>query len=459
MEDASGSGPAESGLEQPGPAQPPAPPADGAAAVATLGRADGLMDESEPEQALALYRSVTGIPDRDIAAAGYFGAGNALYRLDREPEARDAWTRATALGDTPVAYRAWRQVAAALVRAGELPAALSAYRECERLAPREDKAEIASRLGWLSKETGNTGAANRYFARSRGDSLQPFMTYLIIAVTAVISLAAMSGHASGPTAAIVGGGPLEQQLALDKFAVAHGELYRLLTVTLVHDPTSILHLLFNMYALWFAGQLVERMYGSTMTLGFYVLSGIAGSVGTYVFGDAAFGVGASGAIFGLFGVVLVATRIHHPVLDAGSRAVASQVGVLILLNLVLGFSGAFNVDNFAHLGGLAAGLWLGLTFTPGRVPTLASLWQGSLTGMSASRAMGLRLLGVGALVAVLAAGVAAGTSRWQNEPFYHRLYGAVPAGPAVMAVRAGPAPGEVELIAVPADPGRPVEID
>ena len=85
MEDASGSGPAESGLEQPGPAQPPAPPADGAAAVATLGRADGLMDESEPEQALALYRSVTGTPDRDIAAAGYFGAGNALYRLDREP--------------------------------------------------------------------------------------------------------------------------------------------------------------------------------------------------------------------------------------------------------------------------------------------------------------------------------------------------------------------------------------
>jgi hypothetical protein len=93
------------------------------------------------------------------------------------------------------------------------------------------------------------------------------------------------------------------------------------------------------------------------------------------------------------------------------------------------------------------------------VPTLASLWQGSLTGMSASRAMGLRLVGVGALVAVLAAGVVVGTSRWQNDPFYHRLYGVMPAGPAVMAVRAGPAPGEVRFLAVAVDPGRPVEVD
>jgi hypothetical protein len=88
------------------------------------------------------------------------------------------------------------------------------------------------------------------------------------------------------------------------------------------------------------------------------------------------------------------------------------------------------------------------------VPTLASLWQGSLTGMSASRAMGLRLVGVGALVAVLAAGVVVGTSRWQNDPFYHRLYGAVPPGSAVRAVPAAPAPGEVRLLAVTAGPDR-----
>ena len=54
------------------------------------------------------------------------------------------------------------------VRAGDLPEAIDAYREADRRAPAEDKPEIAARLGWLAKETGNTGAANRYFARSRG---------------------------------------------------------------------------------------------------------------------------------------------------------------------------------------------------------------------------------------------------------------------------------------------------
>ena len=76
---------------------------------------------------------------------------------------------------------------------GDLRGAVDAYRQCEKRAPRQDRAEIASRLGWLNKESGNAGAANRYFARSRGDKLPPFMTYLIIAVTAVTSLSAMSG--------------------------------------------------------------------------------------------------------------------------------------------------------------------------------------------------------------------------------------------------------------------------
>jgi membrane associated rhomboid family serine protease len=397
-------------------------PLDRATAVAMLGQADDLMEQSEPEQALALYSRAAGMPDRDVSAAGYYGTGNALYRLDREGEARQAWERATGLGETPVAYRAWRQVASARVREGDLRGALDAYRQCEKRAPRQDRAEIASRLGWLNKEIGNTGAATRYFARSRGDALAPFMTYLIIAVTVVTSLEAMSGWNGGPGQSPLGG-PLGQQLGLDKFAIAHGEFYRLLSVVLVHDPSTLLHLLFNMYALWYAGQLVERMYGSALLLGFYVLCGIAGSVGTYVFGDAAYGVGASGAIFGLFGVVLVATQLHHAILDAQSRMIASQVGFLIVLNLVLGFSGFFNVDNFAHLGGLAAGLWLALIIAPAQVPTLASLWQTPRGGGSGARVLAVRFLGVVALLAVLGAGIVVGTSRWQADPNYHYFYG------------------------------------
>jgi membrane associated rhomboid family serine protease len=391
------------------PAQVP-PPRDRPSALAALTRAHELMDESEPEQALALYTAVANWPEREIGAAGLFGMGNALFRLDREADARAAWQRAATLGETPVTYAAWRQVAAALVREGDLKGALTAYREAERRAPRGDREEIASRLGWLNKELGNTGAAGRYFARSRGDALPAFMTYLIMAVTVVTSLAAMTEGQGIVRSAL--GGPLEQLLEMNKFAVAQGELYRLLTVALVHDPANLLHLAFNMYALWFAGQVVERMYGPFTTLAFYVLSALGGSIATYVLGDAAYGVGASGAVFGIFGVVAAAMLVHHAALDRESRGIASQVLVLIVANLVLGFSGVFNVDNFAHVGGLVTGFWLALVIAPTHVPTMASIWQSRRNAPSRARVIVVRVLGVGALLAVMAVGLVTGTTIW-----------------------------------------------
>ncbi len=391
-------------------------PLDRPTAIAMVQQADELLGSNEPDQALALYGRAASAPDRDVAAAGLLGMGNALYRLDRDEEALSAWTRVTEMPDAPATYRAWRQVAAARVRAHDLPAALEAYRQCERRAPAEDRAEIHSRLGWLSKETGNTRAAGRYFARSRGDALPSFMTYLVIAVTVVTSLLAMQNPHPVPGQPNLGG-PLELQLELDKIAIAHGEIYRLFTVMLVHDPTNLLHLLFNMYALWFVGQLVERMYGSVLFLLFYVLCGVSASTASYVFGDVPLAVGASGAIFGLFGVALVATRYHHAVLDAQSRAIASQILFLIVINLALGFSGFFNVDNFAHVGGLVSGLWLALLIPPGRVPTLASLWQGQRGGavrQSGLVRLGVPALAVAALIAANVVGYIQGTDKWQN---------------------------------------------
>jgi membrane associated rhomboid family serine protease len=407
------------GSSQPG-FDPSAGPVDRASAIALIQHADELMEASEPDQALIFYARTTGVPDRDVAAAGLFGVGNALYRLDRETEALEAWERVTAMPDSPATYRAWRQIAAARVRAKDLSGALDAYRQCERRAPAADKALIASRLGWLSKETGNTRAAGRYFARSRGDALPYFMTYLIIAVTVVTSLIAMEGGQviQGFGGSFNPGGPLELQLQLDKYLVAHGEIYRLLSVVLVHDPNNLLHLGFNMYALWYSGQLVERMYGARLMLFFYIVTGIAASLATYVLGSAQGAVGASGAIFGLFGVVLVATRVHHAVLDTQSRAIASQVAFLIVVNLFLGLSGILgNVDNYAHIGGLAAGVWLALVMPPGRVPTLASLWQ-SPSGAARSRleTLGLPALGVAGLIAVMVVGYVIGTDKWHTVP-------------------------------------------
>ena len=213
------------------------------------------------------------------------------------------WLSVTQLPETTSTYPAWRNVAAAQVRAGDLQEAFASYKEADRRAPPQDKAEIANRLGWLSKELGNQGAANRYFAKGRGDVFQ---------ITAYE--ADHRGHgrdlADGlPHPGSTRGQQLLAALWLDKAAVAGGEYWRLWTVTL--RPRDWLHLLFNMWALWIVGPLVERWYGP---LRFLLLPACAatGSVASFAFGDVP-SVGASGAIFGMFGVLAAASWIHHPV--------------------------------------------------------------------------------------------------------------------------------------------------
>jgi hypothetical protein len=94
-------------------------------------------------------------------------------------------------------------------------------------------------------------------------------------------------------------------------------------------------------------------------------------------------------------------------LDRQRRAIVGQVGMVILLNIVIGFS-IPRIDNMAHIGGLVAGLWLGLLFVPGRVRTLSSLWHRG-SDNEKGRSMVLPVAGAAALVVVLVAGVVYGT--------------------------------------------------
>jgi membrane associated rhomboid family serine protease len=347
--------------------------------------------------------------------------------MDREDEAAQVWEQILALPETPVTYLAWRELARVRVRSRDLPGAQKAYLEAQRRAPPEDRAEIASRLGWLAKETGDSRRANRYFAASRGGTGTPIVTLSLIAITSVISVLAFSPDSQ-----------LFELLALDKFAVADGEYWRLFTVTLLHG--GFLHLIFNMYALYLAGSLVEQLYGPRLYLAIYLLSAAAGSVGSYLFGGDIPSVGASGAVFGLFGVLLAVSRTHHPVLDRRGQMLLGQIGGLILINLLFGFGLAGvggGIDNAAHVGGLIAGLWLGFLLVPGRVPTLGSLWQrpaanggaggagapgsaGSANGVALTAAVNdraamlLRFLGVVALIVAIIVGVMIGTQMRQD---------------------------------------------
>ena len=302
--------------------------------------------------------------------------------------------------ETPGTYLAWRQLAAAAVRAGDLADAVHAYREAERRAPAEDRAEIAARLGWLAKETGDQGSARRYFARSRGRGFVPVLTYSIIAVTVSISLLA-----SLPDWAF-----LFDLLQLDKPAVADGEYWRLFTAALLHLPffENPLHLFFNMYALYFAGALVEQIYGWRIMGLMYVLTALAASATSFVLGGDVPSVGASGAVFGLFGVLLAVSRTHNPVLDRRGQMILRQIGALIAINLFIGFA-VPGIDNLAHIGGLVAGLWLGFLIVPGRVPTLSTMWHLPAGAPAGAFMPILRLLGVLALVMVIVVGVMIGT--------------------------------------------------
>lgn len=375
----------------------------GPEAVDHLARADALLASGELQAALGLYQRVVGFPDPAITAAAFLGTGNVLFRASQEDQALASWRAAAAVGDTPSAYPAWRSIAAELVRQGKLGEATQAYREADRRAPAGDKAEIASRLGWLAKETGNAGAASRYFARSRGGGVAFSITYAILAITVVAYLAAPPDNS--PTS-IFG------WLLLDKSLVAGGQYWRLFTVALLHE--SPLHLAFNMYALYLVGPVVERIYGWKLYLFIYLACDLAASVASFVFGDPLIAsVGASGAIFGLFGCLFVAGRLHNPVLDRQGRSLAAQVGTLIVLNLAIGFTfGAGTIDNFAHLGGLLAGGWLGFVLVPQGVPTLASGWvrtSGLPLPTDPRASPWLRILAVVALLLLCVLGVIAGS--------------------------------------------------
>jgi membrane associated rhomboid family serine protease len=137
-----------------------------------------------------------------------------------------------------------------------------------------------------------------------------------------------------------------------------GEYWRLLTPIFIH--IGIIHLLINMYSLYVVGQQVERLYGGARTLIFYLLTGVAGVVASYAYSPGAISAGASGAIFGLVGVLFsFGIRYRSELPGVFRRAFGAGVLPTILLNLWIGYT-IPGIDNAAHIGGLVAGAVLAL---------------------------------------------------------------------------------------------------
>jgi membrane associated rhomboid family serine protease len=135
--------------------------------------------------------------------------------------------------------------------------------------------------------------------------------------------------------------------------VAHGQYYRLITSAFLH--VSVAHILLNMVALLIVGSPVEAALGRARFLILYVLAALGGSVLSYLFANpATVGVGASGAIFGLFGAFFIIARSR--------RADTSGILVLIGINLAFSFTDKL-IDWRAHVGGLIIGVVVAGVFT------------------------------------------------------------------------------------------------
>ncbi|HEX5331506.1 MAG TPA: rhomboid family intramembrane serine protease [Cellulomonas sp.] len=174
------------------------------------------------------------------------------------------------------------------------------------------------------------------------------------------------------------------------FSPAAGQVepYRFLTTAFLHSPNSIFHILFNMYALWIVGPFLENALGRARYIALYLISAVAGSVGVLLFASPATdawylgAVGASGAVFGLFGAVLVVLRR----LGRNAQSFLMVIG----LNLVIGFV-VPNIAWQAHVGGLIVGAGLGAAYA--YAPTLRRREVGIIaTVVAAVLVVGLALL-------------------------------------------------------------------
>lgn len=173
----------------------------------------------------------------------------------------------------------------------------------------------------------------------------------------------------------------------------YNQWWRFIAPMFLH--VNLIHLLVNMYSLMMIGPFVEKLYGSAKFVAFWVLTGICGLIASYMtvrpqlatnpFARFIFkaedvpSAGASGALFGLVGVLFIfGIKFRRELPEGFKRAFGTGLLPIIFLNLFIGFIGWRFIDNAAHLGGLLSGAVLALGFNyqrPGVRRTITNAWR------------------------------------------------------------------------------------
>lgn len=196
----------------------------------------------------------------------------------------------------------------------------------------------------ITKEIGEKNESNSLKAEDVFKKKTPYVTYIIIGINILLFLATyIFGNGSNDVMTLLNFG------ANYGPSVKAGDYYRLITSAFLH--AGLFHLIFNCYALYILGIQLESFLGKVRFLLIYLFSAITGSLMSIIFSDS-LSIGASGAIFGLFGALLYFG--YHYRIYLGT-VIKSQIIPLILLNLAFGFM-LNGIDNAAHIGGLVGGL-------------------------------------------------------------------------------------------------------
>lgn len=206
----------------------------------------------------------------------------------------------------------------------------------------------------------------------------------------------------GPPASV-----LRSMGAKDTYLIVNcGEWWRNFTAIGLH--CGIIHILFNMWALWDVGSSLERHFGSLVVAVIYVLSGAAGNAASCIFLPEIMSVGASGAIFGLFGAMWsdFILNYHVPAFRGNRCSTLFCLLLSTVISLAIGLMPF--VDNFAHIGGFIAGLLCGLVL-------LADRSDSKREGICCTAGIRQKLVGFIAGVALLTYVIVLYTSLYENH--------------------------------------------
>jgi rhomboid protease GluP len=216
-----------------------------------------------------------------------------------------------------------------------------------------------------------------------------YVTYILLGLTILVYLAQVA------TSKLLGV-DVPQILGLKvNSLIVQGQVWRLFTPMFLHG--SLLHIGFNMYALYLFGPGLERFYGHGRFLALYVISGFGGNVFSFAMSPAA-SLGSSTAIFGLLGAEGVFLYQNRKIFGKQTQKALQQVIMLAVINLAIGMSPG--IDNWGHLGGLLGGVcfaWLA-----GPVLRLEGVYPAyTLVDTRSARDAWLAALGIGGSFAAL----------------------------------------------------------